>query len=211
MDVNGVGSERVDVEPYERHTVEYLADMYATITALEKLERAHNRDWVAGEAYGASLEKLLDRFRTVEAQLRATHQSRYVDVESFMESYDMTTSCAAALSRLRATKAATQEKPEAPGVNPQEVLEAAQYFITAMDALRLRQTAADQLHPVIADLVATVRRVAPGFEHLPRLEGWLARLDTMAASEQLDDAAARDMQFDLDRGYQAFHHFLGQK
>jgi ESCRT-I complex subunit VPS28 len=211
-------SDPIDIEPSERHVVEYLADMYAVITALEKLERANNRDLVPTKDYDECLGKLIARFDRVDEQLRVTHQARYRGHRDFMEEYDMSASCAAAASRLAATlqqrerdaaNAAALAQAEEKKLNPQEVLEATQHFITAMDALKLHQTAADQLHPVISDLVSAVRRVAPQFEQLSRLETWLRKLDSMHASEQLDDTETREMLFDIDRGYQAFHRHLG--
>ena len=212
-------SDPIDIEPSERHVVEYLADMYAVITALEKLERANNRDLVPTSEYDECLGKLVARFDRVDGQLRATHQARYRGYRDFMEEYDMTSSCAAAGSRLAETllgreraaaNAAAMAQAEEKKLNPQEVLEATQHFITAMDALKLHQTAADQLHPVISDLISAVRRVAAQFEQLPRLENWLRKLDSMHASEQLDETETREMLFDIDRGYQAFHRHLGE-
>lgn len=210
-----VTAEPIRIEPSERHMVEYLADMHAVITALERLERANNRDLVSTADYEQSLEKLVKRFDTVDKQLQATPLARYNGYKAFMRDYDLTSSCAAALARL--TAIAHQREAEAaqalaaakPTLNPQEVLEATQHFITAMDALKLGQTAADQLHPVIADLIVAVKRVAPEFDQLPRLNTWLSKLDSMHASDQLDDRETREMLFDLDRGYQAFHRHLG--
>jgi ESCRT-I complex subunit VPS28 len=209
----------IQIEPSEKHVVEYLADMYAAITAIEKLERANNRDLVTPIEHEEGLQRLIRRFDTVDSQLKATHQARYRGYRYFMEEYDMTASCAAAASRLTAimdqrTKDAATAQAQAlaaqePTLNPQEILEATQHFITAMDSLKLNQTAADQLHPLVVDLISAVRRVAPNFDQLPRLENWLSRLDNMHASDTLDDRETREMLFDLDRGYQAFHRHLG--
>ena len=204
--------EPVAIAPSERHVVDYQADMYACVTSLEKLERANHRDLIGGEQYQAALARLLEKFHSIEAQLKAAHGARYVDVERFMEDYDMSSSCAAAKARLHAAAETVREKgkkaDDGPAVNPRSVMEAAQHFITCMDCLKLGQTAADQLHPNLSDLLATVRRVKPDFTPLPRLQGWLDKLDTMGASEQLSDSETRDMLFDLDRAYQSFYAFL---
>lgn len=211
-------SETVAVAPSERHTVEYLADMYAAITTIEKLERANHRDLISKVEYTTKLDHLIEKFESIELQLKEASSAHYTDVDAFMSEYDMSNSCAAAKSRLHKLKAAkaqaereTTQNAEATTnkVNPRRVLEAAQHFITIMDSLKLNQTAADQLFPIMTDLVATVKAVYPEFEQLPRLESWLRLLDGMNASDQLSEQQTREMLFDLERGYQAFYSYLG--
>ena len=222
---------RVSIATAERHTVDYLADMYAVITTLEKLERANHRDLISGEQHAAMLPRLRDKFLSIESQLQASSGARYTTVEDFMLEYDMADGSAAAKARLQqwrqaatlaeeerqraaaeqhaASASATQAaEAKSTAVNPRTVLESAQHFITIMDCLKLHQTAADQLHPILADLLAAVRQVYPDFEYLPKLEAWFARIDAMQASDQLDERATRDMLFDLERGYQAFYKYL---
>jgi ESCRT-I complex subunit VPS28 len=50
--------------------------------------------------------------------------------------------------------------------------------------------------------------VSATFESLGRLTGWLEKLDGMRASDRLDEDAARDMLFDVERSYNAFYRYL---
>ena len=94
-------------------------------------------------------------------------------------------------------------------VDAARVAECVQHFITAMDALRLDQRAVDEVQPLVADLAAALSRVAapcPGGR--AALERWLVALNGMRAAEEIDDAQARQLAFDLDAAYAEFHRGL---
>ena len=238
-------TNKVTLSLAEKHLADYMADLYAAIVSLERLERAYHRDLVDKAAYEAAVVRLLDRQDTICNQLRTAARGAFTDLDSFMSQYDLERSCAAAKVRIDAghpcwKRPTSQVGPNAsasssssggtnsggsnassnggggaaatastaPMVQPKVVLEAAQHFITIMDCLKLKQTAADQLHPLLTDLTATVKGVNPGFEHLTRLEGWLTKMDTMRASDELNEVETREMLFDVERAYQAFYRYL---
>ena len=79
----------------------------------------------------------------------------------------------------------------------------------SQNALRLDQRAVDEVQPLVADLAAALSRVAapcPGGR--ASLERWLVALNGMRAAEEIDDAQARQLAFDLDAAYAEFHRGL---
>lgn len=98
--------------------------------------------------------------------------------------------------------------PQGPRVDPKLVLEVGQHFITLMDCVKLQQTAVDQLHPILSDLLSSLRQAAPNFEPTEKLNSWMTKLNSMHASDSLDERDTRELAFDLDRSYQQFHRFL---
>jgi ESCRT-I complex subunit VPS28 len=220
-----IDNEPVIVNPSERHFVDYLADMYAAVLCLERLERAHNRDLVHTEEYNKVLEKTLNRIKNIENQLNVAASSglRYSGLDDFLQTYGVAQACGAARARLienarlEAERNAAREKQQseaekqknAPvGPNPTSVLQAAQHFITLMDCLKLNQRSTDQLYPLILDLLNAVKRVHPQFDQLPRLTNWVTLLDSMKASDELNDEQMREFLFDVERGYNGFYRYL---
>ena len=63
--------------------------------------------------------------------------------------------------------------PRVPGVSLQ-----VQFFITAMDAIRLNLEAKDQLFPLISDILTSLNRctfLTPTFEPKVKLQNWYVR------------------------------------
>lgn len=80
-----------------------------------------------------------------------------------------------------------------------------------MDALKLEQRAVDEVQPLISELMSALTRVAslPGdFEGLVKMRLWLQKLNQMRAVEELSDEEARQLIFDLEGAYSAFHRHL---
>ncbi len=89
--------------------------------------------------------------------------------------------------------------------------EQVQHFITAMDELKLLTKDVDALHPRIADLFESLSHVPllpPDHVSKAKVQTWLRTLSSMRAHDQLSDEQARQMLFDLDLGYSAFHKFV---
>merc|ERR1711991_436416 len=70
----------------------------------------------------------------------------------------------------------------------QHVAEAVHYFITAMDTLK--------------------PNLAPDFEGKTKIKQWLTQLNQMSASDDLSDTQLRQLLFDLEQSYDAFHSAL---
>lgn len=94
------------------------------------------------------------------------------------------------------------------------VAETVQAFITTMDALQLGQRAVDEIHPQFSELVAAlakVRTLPADFDGLENMKNWLIRLNAMRAADTIDDNDARQLLFDINLTYAAFHKHLGGK
>lgn len=96
------------------------------------------------------------------------------------------------------------------------VAETVQAFITTMDALRLGQRAVDEIQPLISDLTGSLVRIPSmpaDFEGVLKMRLWLQKLHELRAHDELEEQDSRQLLFDLDSAYSAFHKFLqaGQK
>lgn len=91
------------------------------------------------------------------------------------------------------------------------VAETTQAFITAMDALRLNQRAVDEIHPLITDVMSSLTKntsLPSDFEGLLKMKGWLQKLNQMRAMDEIQEDEVRQLLFDLDSSYAAFHKHL---
>jgi ESCRT-I complex subunit VPS28 len=91
------------------------------------------------------------------------------------------------------------------------VAETVQAFITAMDALKLGQKAVDEIQPLISDLMgslAKVRSLPADFEGLVKTKLWLQKLNEMRAADEIEEDEIRQLLFDLESSYSAFHKHL---
>lgn len=95
------------------------------------------------------------------------------------------------------------------------VFHVVQHFITTMDSLKLEMKAVDQLHPHMTDLADSINKVKnlpPENPAKKNVFDWLLRLGKMRAHEELSLEDVRQMSFDLDAAYNAFHKFVkGEK
>ena len=80
-----------------------------------------------------------------------------------------------------------------------------------MDALKLNLVAVDELSPSLNDLLESLNKIPDlpsDFEGKSKLKSWLSLLSQMKASEELDASQSRQLIFDLETSYNAFHRFL---
>jgi len=185
-----------------------LADLYSIMVALDHLETAYVRDSITADAYTKACNKLIAQFKT----LQETVSDVVPDLEKFMKDYHMTTK--AAFVRLKVGVPATvvhggsgEEKKEL------AVFHVVQHFITAMDSLKLNMRAVDELHPHISELMESINKVnglPPEHEAKIKVRTWLVKFSSMKAHDELSEEDARQMSFDLDGAYNAFHRFIQQ-
>lgn len=96
----------------------------------------------------------------------------------------------------------TQARSSATG---QQILAATENFITLLDALKLKYYSKDTLHPLLSELIQSVTQVTEtDFENRGKIISWLIRLNGMRATEELGEADAADLLFDMGRAYDAF-------
>ena len=80
-----------------------------------------------------------------------------------------------------------------------------------MDSLKLDLTAVDQIYPLLSDLYESLCKISSlpsDWKGKLALKKWLAEMNQMSASDELNDEQVRQVLFDLDSAYTAFHQSL---
>ena len=91
------------------------------------------------------------------------------------------------------------------------VAETVQAFITTMDALRLGQRAVDEIQPLVQEVTGSLVRVTQlpaDFEGMQKMRLWLQKLHDMRAHDEIEEQESRQLLFDVESSYNAFHAFL---
>lgn len=94
------------------------------------------------------------------------------------------------------------------------VAETVQAFITAMDSIRLNQRAVDEVQPLVSDLMSSLGKVhslEADFEGIVKMRLWLKKLNDMRAAEEIGEDESRQLLFDLETSYSAFHKHLNTR
>lgn len=181
----------------EQEYYEHLANLYSIIRTLDRLEKAYIRDTCSSNEYTSSCQKLLSQYKSAQ-------KVEPIDLTAFVKQYNL--DCKAAIERIEAGVPATVDI-----VITRTVAEAVQYFITAMDSLKLNMVAVDQLQPLLVDLLDILEKVPSiptHFEGKIKVKEWLDLLARMKASDELDEEQSRQLLFDLESAYTAFHKVL---
>ncbi|PRP83112.1 hypothetical protein PROFUN_09791 [Planoprotostelium fungivorum] len=190
----------------EREKYDNIADLYSIIKTVEALEKAYVRDAVSFEDYKRQCSRLITQFKTAQNVTR----EHITDIWKFAAEYKID-NCKAGLHRLLVEPvivAPTQ------GPEPHIIAEIVQYFITTMDSLKLNMVAVDQLHPLLDSLfshLSMISTLPPDWEGKVKLKQWIILLNRMKASDELDQEQARQLLFDLESAYNAFHKSLSLK
>lgn len=92
-----------------------------------------------------------------------------------------------------------------------------------MDSIKLNMLAADQLHPLLGELLQSLNRIKllknSSKDHLAsttnnawkdKLKDWLIRLNKMNAQDVLNKEDARQLMFDLESAHSSFYNCLSQ-
>mmetsp|Transcript_7564 Transcript_7564/g.11980 ORF Transcript_7564/g.11980 Transcript_7564/m.11980 type:complete len:263 (+) Transcript_7564:29-817(+) len=200
------------IEENNRQEIELLADYYALIRTMEKLEKGYIRGTISHNDYEKECQRLIPRFSTLKECLPTDMQDPATAIPTFMSRYQL--KAVAAANRFSIGVPATvasgggedSSKPKA-----LFVAEAVQAFITVMDSLRLNMTAVDQIHPITADIVNALNKITtlpPDFEPKTKVKRWLQTLSGMRATEMLDEDQTRQFLFDLESSHQEFIDWL---
>jgi len=180
-----------------------MADLYSIIKTTEALEKAYVRDAISAEDYKKNCAKLITQFKAAQ---NLTKDS-VVDVRKFMQEYRL--DCKAAAKRL--IEEGIPLQPQKADDTSRTIAETVQFFITAMDSLKLNLTSVDQIHPLLNDLFESVSKISslgPDWEGKIKIKNWLIQLNKMKASDELNPDQIRQMLFDLESSYNAFHKSL---
>ena len=118
--------------------------------------------------------------------------------------------CPRATERLRVGLPATVEQPShhqasAGNAAGTAISDATENFITFLDALKINMLAKDSLHPLLSDVITSVNRVTDGdFEGRAKIIEWLIILNQMKVNEEISEAQARELSFDMEQAYYGF-------
>eukprot|EP01102_Stenamoeba_stenopodia_P011481 TRINITY_DN3534_c0_g1_i3.p1 TRINITY_DN3534_c0_g1~~TRINITY_DN3534_c0_g1_i3.p1 ORF type:complete len:215 (-),score=52.12 TRINITY_DN3534_c0_g1_i3:128-772(-) len=192
----------------ERETYDNLAELYSIIKTTEYLEKAFIRDAISPTEYTDACWKLINQYKTAAGYLQT-------DIHKFIQDYRL--DCKAAVERLIVVGVPATIIHPTPAPAPvvgQKIAECVQYFITAMDSLRLKMVAVDQIQPLLVELLDGLNKVVslgPDFEGKTKVKNWLVILNRMKASDELDEDQIRQLLFDLESSYNAFHKALSQQ
>ena len=188
--------------------------------------------------YTQLTSRLIAQFRTIRETLDSEVDAaskgaiESFDLESFCQNYGL--SCRSALNRFKVGVPATvlhgdsaltghgssssssaHASDSAAASKPSDlvVFHCVQHFITCMDCLKLSMRAVDELHPPMSDLMDSLNKCTyMAHDHTCKatVRQWLITLSQMKASQEINDDQARQMAFELDAAYNAFHKYLQQ-
>ncbi|KOS14144.1 hypothetical protein Malapachy_3716 [Malassezia pachydermatis] len=201
----------------ERINYESLATLFSLITCLDFLERAYVRGAVPEDAYATECTRLLGQYKIVSKLVTDPSKPSpyyFKDVDAFMAHFQMDHPAAAHRLALGVPATIEHAHIDATATSSSNggahiVAEITQNFITLMDALKLRMRAKDQLHPLLSDLLSTYTQVSGGSgEARQKLLEWLITLNKLSASDEVDEAQAREMLFDIENAYNAWFKSL---
>mmetsp|Transcript_14195 Transcript_14195/g.49365 ORF Transcript_14195/g.49365 Transcript_14195/m.49365 type:complete len:321 (-) Transcript_14195:120-1082(-) len=202
---------RLFVGAMERQKIDDLADLYAAIVATEHLEASFVRGNVSREDYERECALLITRFKTMSRTLvEAGHIS---SAAAFMSEYGLNARCGKAKNTLVVVgMPTTMVHMQHDGRDSaRHVRDCTQYFITAMDNLRLNVVDVDEVLPNIRDVVMSMNRLVglpPDFGAKAKMQRWVETLNAMRAADRLNDDQARQLIMDLETSYADFNHWL---
>ncbi|CAG8450456.1 121_t:CDS:2 [Scutellospora calospora] len=180
----------------DREKYENLADVYAIIVTMEHLEKA----------YTPACAKLIAQYKTAMNLVC----DLIPDVEKFMKEYKL--KCPAAVNRFKIGVPATIEHSIDPIKSAKYVAETVSHFITLMDALKLSMKAVDEIHPMLSDLMQSLNNMSSlPAEHEAKIRNWLITLNSMRASDEINEEQVRQLLFDLENAHNAFYRSLSDK
>ncbi|KAJ9519757.1 subunit of the ESCRT-I complex [Haematococcus lacustris] len=188
----------------EQELYDSKADLYAIMKTTEKLERAYVKGAIKPEQYEQACYGLISQFRVLKRSLAQV----VPDVERFMVEYNM--QCPLAATRLihSGLPATVEHQPRQTG-DPEAASVAAtvQGFITAMDAIKLKMLAVDQICPLLLDIITgldTIRRLPPNFPPREKMKEWYSQLHQKPANYVLPETESRQLMYDIEVAYNKF-------
>lgn len=194
-----------------RQEIEQMADYYAIVRTMEKLEMSYIRGSIPPNVYEKECQVLIPRFTTLKECMGPDMQNPATAIPTFMTKYNIKAPRAANRFSSGVPATVSAGGGEDAGKMALFVAEAVQGFITLMDSLRLGMTAVDQVHPLTADVVNALNKIAqlpPDFEPKAKAKSWLQILGTMRAADVLDEEQTRQFLLDLESSHQQFVHWL---
>ncbi|CAH4023619.1 vacuolar protein sorting-associated protein 28 homolog isoform X1 [Pieris brassicae] len=188
----------------EREKHDNMAELYAVVSTLQHLEKAYMRDCVRAQEYTAACSRLLVQYRVAFKQVQGDD---FPTIESFVSKFRL--DCPAALERIRENKPNLIKDDK--GNTNKYIAEIVSLFITLMDKLRLDLRAMDMIQPELRELkdaMDCLTMLPEDFIGKIKVQEWLEMLSAMSASDELSEAQARQLVFDLETSLGAFNKTL---
>ncbi|XP_022119713.1 vacuolar protein sorting-associated protein 28 homolog [Pieris rapae] len=188
----------------EREKHDNMAELYAVVSTLQHLEKAYMRDCVRAQEYTAACSRLLVQYRVAFKQVQG---DEFPTIESFVSKFRL--DCPAALERIRENKPNLIKDDK--GNTNKYIAEIVSLFITLMDKLRLELRAMDMIQPELRELkdaMDCLTMLPEDFIGKIKVQEWLEMLSAMSASDELSEAQARQLVFDLETSLGAFNKTL---
>lgn len=197
----------------ERDLYESLAEVYSIIVTLDALEKAYLKDSIAESGYTETCSRLLKQYKSNLADENVARA--FGDLERFKTEWQI--ECPKATERLKIGIPATgvdhgsgrQQQQQGSTAGSLSLLATSENFITLLDAIKLGYKSKDSLHPLLADTIQAVNKVTDKeFQGKEKIVQWLITLNQMKPAQELDEEQTRELEFDMNRAYNAFKTVL---
>ncbi|CAF0905249.1 unnamed protein product, partial [Brachionus calyciflorus] len=194
---------RLYKNPKERERYDNQANLFAIVCTLEQLEKAYIRDCITPNEYTSTCSNLLAQFKTAFKLI----ESDFKTIEDFLKKYKL--DCPIALARIKEDRPITIKDDK--GNSSKLIAQTVSILITLMDKLRLGIKANDEIQPDLRELIDVMNRISSlpaDFEGKAKLQKWYNQLQTMSATDEIDETQSRNILLDLDSVLYAFNHGL---
>lgn len=188
----------LEIPPSERQDVEYLADLYACVVAIEQIEKAQLREYITPEQYNSAVDRLLKKYNNTVRNISSSKNANFTSSEHFLQEYCSKYHAAINTIKMGPVRVSSDSKR----FFAQHVMISTQLFITLTDTLQLGQSYVDKLNPLLTDLINSLKKLNLGDkDFFQRLVEWQDQLNALNAADILSPESSRQFEYDLDRGY----------
>lgn len=199
-------------------SVDNIAEIYSLVISIDHVERAYIRDTLGTSDYNEIMARLLSQYNKY-VQDPVTGDA-FNDLDSFVSRYRIEASTG--IQRIKVGIPATSEAidlpvPERPrssskkfsnpngGQSRKAVAQAAGHFITFCDGIQLGYCGKNDLHPLLAELAASLNCVTKeNFAGRHKIVEWLIRINKLNLGEKLSEDEAQECLADVQAGYHSF-------
>ena len=189
--------------PKERERYDNQANLFAIVSTLEQLEKAYIKDCIKPNEYTTACSTLLTQYKTAFRLI----ESEFKTIDNFAKKYKM--DCPVALARIKEDRPITIKDDK--GESSKLSFQTASLLITLMDKVRLGIKANDELQPDLRELNDVMNRLSilpANFEGKAKIQKWLTQLESMSASDEIDENQSRNLLLDLETAYYALQQAI---
>lgn len=183
----------------ENEKIDNFSQLYSIIVTIQRLEALYLKG-LDKKSYIRTCNDLLKKYKNLQNFLK-------VDIDKFMNRYGLE-KLRAAKNRLEKGYNAVDEFGDDDTFEQEttrNIAETVQFFITAMDNLKLNLCSVDQVYPYLKDLVDSLNILKSyRFNGKDKVLQWLTIISKKDASDELTEEETRQLLFDLDNAYNMF-------